>query len=307
VIRQVIPSRLVPLATCSAAGIAIRTPAGGALTDGQTFSVGDGAGSSVVMEFEDQAAGNGVDGASIPVFFSGSDSAAALAARIATAISMSLSVGATAMGDTVVLPGAPLVFDAGSSPLVPLDGQGGSAPAAAGALVGPGTYYVGVYPLAGAGRQLPYALDLSGRADRAGGAVGSARDGGVLSAGRASAQFVESVSASDPSDFYHVRVAEPGDLTVRLSGLSDNADVQLFRALPRRVIRRVIRRGRRRIVRRIRGPLRIQQTAAASQDGTTPEELSRAVTAGTYYVHVRCNAGALEADYTLDVQLNTFP
>jgi hypothetical protein len=91
-----------------------------------------------------------------------------------------------------------------------------------------GTYLVRVYPYWNA--NTPYTLNISGgtaAADGAGNTLGTARDIGDITGTQS---FRDLVGAGDTDDYYRFRATGTSDtlLSLRLDGLSGNADVQLL-------------------------------------------------------------------------------
>jgi Domain of unknown function (DUF4394)/Bacterial pre-peptidase C-terminal domain len=91
-----------------------------------------------------------------------------------------------------------------------------------------GTYFLRVKQTSGSTR---FRLSLSGAPaflpDRAGDGQANARK---VSLGATSTSFVDAVGRSDRNDFYQFDVATPGNISLNLSGLDGNADLQVLNA-----------------------------------------------------------------------------
>ena len=122
-----------------------------------------------------------------------------------------------------------------------------------------GTYYVRVYPYSGSTN---YSLALSATAtdltDGAGNTLGDARNLGTLTGRRS---FNDAVGSSDTNDYYRFDLTQTRNFSLALDDLSADADVQLLDS-----------NGQ------------VLQSSALS--GTRSEQISRALSAGTYYVRV---------------------
>lgn len=119
-----------------------------------------------------------------------------------------------------------------------------------------GTYYVRVYPYSG---DTNYTLSLAAnRLDRAGNSLAAARNVGVL---RGSVSFQDFVGSVDTNDYYRFSVGNTGTFRLTLNGLAADADVELLNSSGG-----------------------VIQSSTAS--GSTPESITRALSAGVYYVRV---------------------
>ncbi|MFN9545991.1 MAG: glycoside hydrolase family 9 protein [Cyanobacteriota bacterium] len=132
-----------------------------------------------------------------------------------------------------------------------------------------GTYAVRV---AGGSVSTPYTLTLS--ADAAGNTRATARSlGNVLG----SRSLNDWVGSGDSNDYYRIDLAQAGSFALTLNGLSANADVQLLNSA---------------------GSL----LASSTKTGTSPESISRSLSAGSYGVRVYPLSGN-STNYSLDLSL----
>ncbi|WOD40809.1 pre-peptidase C-terminal domain-containing protein [Nodosilinea sp. E11] len=132
-----------------------------------------------------------------------------------------------------------------------------------------GTYYARVFPFSG---DTNYNLSLT--IDQAGNSLGTARNIGNLSGTRTYTDFVGS---TDPNDYYRFNLTAPGDFQLTLNGLSADADVQLLNSSGS-----------------------VIQSSTAS--GTTPELITRNLSAGTYYARVLPFSG--DTNYNLSLTID---
>jgi hypothetical protein len=139
-----------------------------------------------------------------------------------------------------------------------------------------GTYYILVEQYAG---NTNYRLSLSAAAaaaiDGAGGTAALARDLGAL--GSAGVNIQDSIGGGDAADFYRFSLSRGGDLSLALTGLSSNADLQLLAANGSTV-------------------LFTSQTAGNANESIQRNDLA----AGTYFVRVFSTATSATA-YSLNV------
>lgn len=142
-----------------------------------------------------------------------------------------------------------------------------------------GTYYVRVTPADAAGSgnyQLAMSAPLGGIVDNAPNTRAQARDIGVLDS-RVQG-FDDWVSGTlDSNDWYRFSVAQNSQVNLRLDGLTDNANVQLYNAL---------------------GSL----LGTSFQLGTAAESLERVLGVGDYHVRVYPNTAAVATNYHLTLQ-----
>jgi subtilisin family serine protease len=146
--------------------------------------------------------------------------------------------------------------------------QGGSLPETLTQVLSAGTYFVQVYQYSG---ETNYALSLSTTTisvpvDNAGNTLATARNIGNLSSLQT---FNDYVGTLDTNDFYRFTLNQTNNLTLNLSGLSADADMQLIQD--------------------VNGNGAIESgeiLAYPWQGGTQPENLTTALTAGTYYIRV---------------------
>ncbi|MBD2460571.1 PQQ-dependent sugar dehydrogenase [Oscillatoria sp. FACHB-1407] len=132
-----------------------------------------------------------------------------------------------------------------------------------------GTYFIRVF---GGQRGTRYAMKLSAYADAAGDTLSSAQDLGIV--GNASVQ--DWVGRSDRSDYYKFSVASASQLTVGLSNLASDANIQL-----------------------LSGDGSVLQ--ASTNPGTTTEAINTSLAAGNYYLHVFPGTPTASTSYQLSV------
>ena len=156
----------------------------------------------------------------------------------------------------------------------------GSLPESITRTLNAGTYYIRVFPYSG---DTNYNLSLSatpipivippGGGDGAPNTLATARNVGTLSTTQT---FNDFVGSTDTNDYYKFTVAQSGNFTLALSGLTADADVELLNST---------------------GGL-IQRAAAG---GLSSETISRLLNVGTYYVRVYPYAGNTNYQLTLGV------
>ncbi|MFO5494090.1 MAG: PPC domain-containing protein, partial [Cuspidothrix sp.] len=139
-----------------------------------------------------------------------------------------------------------------------------------------GTYYVRVYQSSG---NTNYSLSLNtaavALADNAGNTLATARAVGTLTATQS---FSDWVGSTDTNDYYSFNVGTQSNLSLSLTGLSANADVQLLNSLGGIV-------------------------TTSANTGTTSESITRQLSAGTYYVRVYQSSG--NTNYSLSLNATT--
>lgn len=128
-----------------------------------------------------------------------------------------------------------------------------------------GTYFLRVYQYSG---DTNYTLTVTATANDD--ALAGARDLGTLAGTPVVVQ--DSVGAADLQDFFRFRVAQPGDVRVRLDGMTADADLELLDAS---------------------GLL----LARSTHGGTSADEITRSLDAGTYHLRVYRYSG--DTQYTL--------
>lgn len=142
-----------------------------------------------------------------------------------------------------------------------------------------GTYYVRVTPADAAGSgnyQLAMSAPLGGIVDNAPNTRAQSRDIGILDS-RVQG-FDDWVSGTlDSNDWYRFSVAQSSQVSLRLDGLADNANIQLYDAL---------------------GSL----LGTSFQPGTAAESLERVLGTGSYHVRVYPGAAAVATNYHLTLQ-----
>jgi hypothetical protein len=107
--------------------------------------------------------------------------------------------------------------------------------------------------------------------DRAGNTLGKARNIGTLTS---SQTFSDWVGSSDTNDYYRFALTEARSFSLRLDGLSADADVQLLSSTGATIVN-------------------------STQGGKLAESISRSLTAGTYYVRVYPHSGSTSYNLTL--------
>lgn len=154
--------------------------------------------------------------------------------------------------------------------------QAGTTAEAISRALAAGTYYVQVYPQAG--NSTNYALNLSlTPADGAGNTLSTARNLGTLLANQ---RFSDWVGSFDANDNYRFSLTTNKTVTLGLSGLAANVDLQL-----------------------LDGAGTVLQSSNAA--GTAPEMIRRGLAAGNYAVRVFANGG--NSAYTLDIAASDPP
>jgi hypothetical protein len=138
-----------------------------------------------------------------------------------------------------------------------------------------GTYFVTVVPGSTFYDRTNYSLGLNVQTTASavdpGETLGTATDLGMVRGIRTVADFV---GDTDPSDRYKFTLAAPGRISVTLSGLTDNADIYLYRDANNN------------------GSIDSGETVAYStRSGSSDDTLTAALTTGTYYVSV--NSGSI--------------
>ena len=136
-------------------------------------------------------------------------------------------------------------------------------------LLSAGTYYARVYQFSG---DTTYGLSLTALpVDNAGNTLATARAVGTLTATQSFSDWVGSV---DLDDYYSFNVGTQSNLTLSLTGLSANADVQLLNSSGT-----------------------VITTSAAG--GSSSESITRQLSAGTYYARVYRYSG--DTNYSLSL------
>ncbi len=150
--------------------------------------------------------------------------------------------------------------------------NGSSSPESISRYLSSGTYYLQVHSFAGASTNYHLTASGSGPAADPGSSISTSHDLGNVS--RGSRYWNDYVGSGDANDYFHVQLSESGNLQVRLSGLSADADVAIYN-----------RYG--------------TQLAYSNHSGTSSESISRYLGAGDYYVRVYQYSGS--TNYRLDV------
>ncbi|MBI3708591.1 MAG: PPC domain-containing protein, partial [Proteobacteria bacterium] len=167
----------------------------------------------------------------------------------------------------------------GTGTSIAVSDNAGSDPESIERVLTAGTYFVRVFPFFG---ETPYQLSLAvvgqDQIDEAGNTLATARDLGTVGGSVTSTQG--RVGALDHDDFYRFQVTQAGQLSVSLTGLTADADMQLLNG---------------------NGSLIDQST----NSGTQPEGISATLTPGVYFARVTQFDG--EASYTLTLGLASTP
>jgi hypothetical protein len=140
-----------------------------------------------------------------------------------------------------------------------------------------GTYFIRVKRGSGSP---DYRLSLSSipviLPDTAGNRQANARK---VSLGATSTSFVDTVGRRDPNDFYQFDVTTPGNLSLNLSGLDGNADLQVLDANGNAI-------------------------AASTNAGTTPESLNLNLAPGSFFIRVFPGTQNQGTAYSLNAALS---
>ncbi|WP_375498073.1 pre-peptidase C-terminal domain-containing protein [uncultured Nostoc sp.] len=143
-------------------------------------------------------------------------------------------------------------------------------------LLNPGTYNILVTPGAGT-TTANYTLSVVAQtigADQAGNSQGAAQNLGTLNGSISRSEFVGNI---DTNDYYKFNLNSTSSFNLTLSGLSDNADVQLIRGSNGQTI------------------------PYTNQTGSTNETITNLpLSAGTYYIRIYAS-GSAETFYNLDI------
>jgi hypothetical protein len=139
-----------------------------------------------------------------------------------------------------------------------------------------GTYYILVIP-GGSTNATTYTLTVAATPqDTVGDDISDAQDVGELSDAQT---FTDSVGgSSDPADFYQFTLSQQSDVSIALTGLKADADIQLIQDT--------------------NGDGQVDDTEIIDQSenaGTASEQINHTLDAGTYFVNVAPGAGAATA------------
>jgi subtilisin family serine protease len=146
-----------------------------------------------------------------------------------------------------------------------------------------GTYFVRVYPYSGSTN---YSLTLSTQQD-AGNTLSTARNLGLLTTVQS---FNDSVSNTDINDYYRFSLSSTSSVTLNLTGMTADADMQLIRDANNNGI---IDYG--------------EVIAYPYQDGSAPETLTIALGAGTYFVRIFRYSGNTNYTFSASAQFINAP
>jgi hypothetical protein len=161
----------------------------------------------------------------------------------------------------------------GSGGVITTSAKSGTTSESIASLLNTGTYFVRVYRSSG---DTNYSLSLNATPiDNAGNTTATARAVGTLTATQSFSNWVGSL---DTNDYYSFNVGTQSNLTLSLTGLTANADVELLNSSGA-----------------------VITTAAAT--GTTSESITRLLSTGTYYARVYQSSG--DTNYSLS--LNATP
>jgi subtilisin family serine protease len=136
-----------------------------------------------------------------------------------------------------------------------------------------GTYYLQVVRVSGA---TSYTLRTSAIApDKAGNSSRAAQNLGTISGTR---EFYDAITSGDRDDFYKFTLAQNSNLNVSLTGLRADAEISLLDSQGRLIV-------------------------SSTNSGTTSEVITRAVSAGTYFIRVYQYSG--DTNYNLSIFSST--
>jgi uncharacterized protein YkwD len=134
-----------------------------------------------------------------------------------------------------------------------------------------GTYFIRVFPAAGANTN--YNLNVAAIPDFAGNTLATARQ---ISVGSTTTTFTDWVGAADTNDYYRFTLTQNSSLNLSLNGMSADADVQLIDSVTNSVI------------------------ASSLAGGATSESINSQLNAGTYLIRV-FSATLINTYYNLNV------
>jgi hypothetical protein len=153
-----------------------------------------------------------------------------------------------------------------SGALIARSARGGASAESIRQTLDAGTYFVRVYPFGSADTNYRLTLQVQSQAppDGAGNTMNAARDLGTL---RGSVTFQDFVGQADTADYYRFRVDAPSSFSLRMDGMSADADVRLLDS---------------------NGGV----VASSTNGGANPEAIDRVLGTGTYFVFVNPFGGA---------------
>lgn len=176
-----------------------------------------------------------------------------------------------------------------SSEIVAASSNWGAAPEILNQNLQAGTYFIQVYQSLG---DTNYNLTLwasptAPPTDNAGNTLATARDLGILSSPQT---MLDYVGALDPNDFYRFTLNGANSVTLNLSGLSADADMQLIQD---RNNNGIVDAG--------------EVLAYPWQDGNLPETLTTGLEAGTYYIRIFPYSGSTTYSLTASASPISLP
>ena len=144
-----------------------------------------------------------------------------------------------------------------------------------------GTYYVQIFPSGGILAFTNYNLSLSATPttigpDAAGNTIANARDTGSLNG---IVSYRDFVGITDYYDYYRFSLASSRNVSLSLTGLSQDADLWLYDSSGSSI-------------------------TFSSSSGTTQEQINRFLSAGTYYVRVSTTSFTFSGNTTYNLSLN---
>ncbi|TVQ43855.1 MAG: hypothetical protein EA365_11505 [Gloeocapsa sp. DLM2.Bin57] len=182
--------------------------------------------------------------------------------------SFSLSLtGMTADADVQLLNSSGSVIDRGTN--------GGSRSESISRTLSSGTYYVRVYSFGGANTRYNLSLRHNGTIYDAGNSMSYARDFGDVSRG-ATRNITNRIGRSDTNDYYRFYLTSTGTVSVGISRMSADADLELRSATG--------------------------WIASSTRAGSAPDSISRTLSPGTYYARVYPH-GSANTSYRLDLSV----
>jgi hypothetical protein len=141
-----------------------------------------------------------------------------------------------------------------------------------------GTYYARVYPFSSANTNYNLSLTANsvGPTDNAGNSTGAARNIGTLIGTQ---NFSDFVGSADTNDYYRFSIANTSNFSLGLTGLSADAEVALLDANGSTIV-------------------------SSTNGGSSNENISRQLNAGTYYARVY-PFGSANTNYNLSLTANS--
>ncbi|MFZ4666183.1 MAG: BPSL0067 family protein [Prochlorotrichaceae cyanobacterium] len=169
------------------------------------------------------------------------------------------------------------LLDANGSTIVSST-NGGSRDESISRQLNAGTYYARVYPFSSANTNYNLSLTANsvGPTDNAGNSTGAARNIGTLIGTQ---NFSDFVGSADTNDYYRFSIANTSNFSLGLTGLSADAEVALLDANGSTIV-------------------------SSTNGGSSNENISRQLNAGTYYARVY-PFGSANTNYNLSLTANS--